>query len=47
MTSFPKTEYWRHLVPNAESVDNTTNPYFKNTRTTSVAENEADFFLVF
>ena len=29
MTSFPKTEYWRPLLPNDESVDETTNPYFK------------------
>ena len=41
MTSFPKTEYWKPLVPNSESVDKTTYPYFKNPRTPSVAENEA------
>ena len=29
MTSFPKTYYWRNLVPNYESVVKTTNPYFK------------------
>ena len=31
MASFPKTAYRRHLVINAESVDKTTNPYYKNT----------------
>ena len=30
MTSFPKTDYWSPLVPNAESVDNKTNIYVKN-----------------
>ena len=45
MTYFPKTSYRRPLVHNAESVDETTNPYFKNTRTPSVAENEAEFVL--
>ena len=29
MTCLPKTEYWRPLVPNAESVDKITNPYLK------------------
>ena len=46
MNSFPKTAYWRPLVPNAESVDKKTNPYFKNTRAPYVAQNEAEFFLV-
>ena len=41
MNYFPKTEYWRPLVPNAESVDNKTNPYFKNTFAPSVADTEA------
>ena len=41
MKCFPKTAYWRPLVPNAESVDKTTNPHFKNPRIPSVAENEA------
>ena len=31
MNYFPKIEYWRPLDPNAESVDKTTNPYFRNT----------------
>ena len=46
MNYFPKTAYWWPLVPNAESVDKTTNPYFKNPRAPSVAENEAEFGLV-
>ena len=29
MIAFPKTAYWNILVPNAESVDKTTNPYLK------------------
>ena len=29
MNYFTKTVYWRPLVPNDESVDKTTNPYFK------------------
>ena len=41
MNYFPKAAYWRPLVPNAESEDNTTDPYFKNPRAPSVAENEA------
>ena len=28
MNYFPKTVYWRPLVPNVESVDNTTNLFF-------------------
>ena len=46
MKYFPKTAYWRPLVHNAESLDDTTNPHFKNPRAPSVAENEADFVLV-
>ena len=46
MNYFPKTAYWWPLVPNAESVDKTTNPYFKNPCAPSVAENEAEFGLV-
>ena len=37
---FPKIEYWRPLVPNAESAEKTTNPYFKNPHAPSVAENK-------
>ena len=46
MTYFPKTAYWRPLVPNSESVDKKTNPYFKNPRDLSFAESETDFVLV-
>ena len=46
MTYFTKTEYWKPLVPNAESVDKTTNPSFKNPRAPYDAENEAEFVLV-
>ena len=46
MNYLPKTAYWRPLVPNDESVDETTNPYFKNRCAPSVAEDEADFVLV-
>ena len=46
MDYFPKTPYWKPLIPNAESVDERTNPYFKNPCAPSVAENEAEFFLV-
>ena len=46
MNYYPKTEYWRPLVPNAKSMENTTNPYFKNPRAPYVAENEAEFGLV-
>ena len=42
----PKTVYWGDLLPNAESVDNKTNPYFKNTCGPYVAKNEAEFVLV-
>ena len=33
-------------MPNYESVDKTTNPYFKNTHAPYVAENEAEFVMV-
>ena len=46
MKYFPKTAYWRTLVPNTESVDKTTNPSFKNPCAPSIAENEADFVTV-
>ena len=46
MNYFPKTAYWMPLVPNAESVDKTTNPSFKNPRAPYVVENEAEFGLV-
>ena len=34
------------MVPNDESVYNTTNPYFKNPHVPPVAENEAEFIMV-
>ena len=40
MNYYHKIAYWRPLVPNVESVDKETNPYFKNTRAPYVAENE-------
>ena len=40
MTYFPKAAHRRPLVPNDESVDKTTNTYFKNTCVPHVAENE-------
>ena len=43
---YPKTEYWRPLVTNAESVEKTNNLYFKNNRAPYAAENEAEFGLV-
>ena len=46
MNYFPKTEYWRPLVTNAESVDKTTNTSLKNPRAPSIAENESEFGLV-
>ena len=46
MNYFPKTAYWRPLVPNAESMDKTTNKSVKNTSAPYVAENEAEFGLV-
>ena len=47
MNYFSKTAYWRPLVPNYESVDKTTNLCLKNTRSPSIAENEAQFVLVY
>ena len=44
MNYFPKTVYWRPLVTNAESVDKTTNSYFKNPRAPSVAEMNRSLF---
>ena len=41
MTSFPKTEYWGPLVPNVESLDETTNPYYKNNSAPYIAKYEA------
>ena len=46
MTSFSKIAYWRPLVPNAESMDKTTNPYFKISHVPPVAEKEAKFVMV-
>ena len=46
MTSFPKTEYWRPLVPNVESLDRTTNPSSKNYCDPSVEKYEVEFVLV-
>ena len=46
MNYYHKTTYWRPLVPNAESVDKTTNPSFKNPHAPSVAEKEAELGLV-
>ena len=37
MTYFTKTAYWRTLFLNDQSVDNKTNPHFKNLRTPCVA----------
>ena len=45
MKYLPKTNYWRHLVPNVESVDKTTNPNFK-TCAPSVTEDELWFVLL-
>ena len=41
MTSFTKTEYWRNLVPNTESVEDTTNSYFKYNPDPTISEYEA------
>ena len=46
MTYFPKTEYWRPLVPNVESVEETTNPSYKNYCSPSVGKYEVEFVLV-
>ena len=45
MAYFPKIEYWRTLVPNSGSVDETNNPYFKNTHASTVLGYETEFFL--
>ena len=37
MEYFTKTEYWRHLVPKNEVLDETTNKYFKNNHAPYVA----------
>ena len=42
-----QTEYCRPLVTNYESLDKTTNTYFKNLCNPSVAKNEAEFVLVY
>ena len=47
MNYFNQTTYWRHLVPNYESVDKTTKPSFKNPHDPYVVENEAEFVLFF
>ena len=47
MNYFTTTSYWIPLVTNDESVDGTTNTYFKNTRVVSVAENKVEFVLFF
>ena len=39
MNYFPKTSYWRPLFTNAEIVDKTTYPYFKNPRAPYVEAN--------
>ena len=46
MNYYPKTAYWGPLVPNAQTVDKTTNSYFKNSRASCVVENEAWFGMV-
>ena len=46
MKYFPKKAHLWPLVPNTESMDKTTNPYFKNPRAPYVAENEAYFAMV-
>ena len=46
MNYFTKTEYWRPLGTNDESLDKTTNPHFKNPCAPYVGKNEADFNLV-
>ena len=47
MNSFPKTEYWRPLVPNYEIVDKTTNQSFKSPCAPSVLENESEFGMLY
>ena len=41
-----KTAYLRSYVPNAESVDKTTNPYFKNPRAPSIVEMRQSLFWI-
>ena len=41
MNYFATTSYWGTLVTNAESVDETTNPYSKNIRAPYVTENKS------
>ena len=38
MNYFPKTEYWRPLVPSSESVEKTTNTSFKNPHAISITK---------
>ena len=40
MNYYSKTDYWRPLVTNSESVDNTTNPYFRNPCAQYIAEDK-------
>ena len=47
MNYYPKTEYWKPLVTNSESVYKTTNPYFNNHLAPYVAKKEAEFVLIF
>ena len=42
MTYFPKTEYWRTLVPNTESVEDITNYSFKYYPAPTISEYEAE-----
>ena len=42
MTYFPKTEYWRTLVPNTEGVEDTTNYSFKYYLAPNTSEYEAE-----
>ena len=46
MNYFPKTAYWRPLVPNSESVDNKTNPCFKSYHDPYVVDDEAESVVV-
>ena len=46
MTSFTKKEYWGPLVPNVESLDETTNPSTNKYCAPSIAKYEAEFVLV-
>ena len=45
MNNPPKTTYTRPLVPNAEGLDETTNPHFKNTLAPYFTKSEAEFVL--